>query len=301
VSVVAETLGNVEASWECEPRPGEADVPAELPVTVIERRRGWGLLDLGEVWRHRELLYFLSWRDLKVRYKQTVLGVAWALLQPVAMMLVFSLFLSGVAGGADGAIPYPLFVFAGVLPWTFFANTITAAGNSVVANERLITKVYFPRLIVPFSTAGACLFDLAIALGLLGVLMVCYQTAPGWSVLAAPLILLLLIVTALGVGTLLSALIVAHRDFRYVLNFGVQLWMFATPTVYLAADVLGPQAKALLPLNPAYGLIHNFRQAFLGGALDWYSLAVSGGVGLALFAVGVIYFRRVERTFADVI
>lgn len=279
-----------------------ADLIAELPVTVIEPRPGWRLLDLRELWRFRELLYFLTWRDVKVRYKQTVLGVAWAVLQPLATMIVFSLFLGKVGGIADVVPHYPLFVLAGLLPWTFFGNAITSAGNSVVGNQNLVTKVYFPRLIIPLSAAGAGLVDFAIAFGLLAVVMPFYGAVPGWSVLALPAIVALLVIAALGVGILLAALTVAYRDFRYVVPFGVQLWMFATPSIYLPVDgVIGPLGQAILPLNPAYGLILNFRLAVLGGDLNWYALAVSGGVALVLLAVGCLYFRRVERHFADII
>jgi lipopolysaccharide transport system permease protein len=235
------------------------------------------------------------------RYKQTVLGLGWAFAQPVATMAVFSLFLGRAAGLADTVENYALFVFAGVLPWTFFSNAVISAGNSVVSNERLVTKVYFPRLIVPLSAVGACLFDFFIALLLLAGMMAWYGVVPGWQVALAPVVFLLLMATAAGVGILLSALIVSHRDFRYVLNFGVQLWMFATPTIYLAGDSLGPTGKTWLPLNPAQGLIENFRRCLLGGELNWYSLAVSGSVGLVLLVVGCLYFRRVEQQFADVI
>jgi lipopolysaccharide transport system permease protein len=259
-------------------------------------------VDLAELWRYRELLYFLTWRDIKVRYKQTVVGAAWAVLQPLATMIAFSLFLGPLAGGATGDVPYPLFVFAGLLPWTFFSNAASTASQSIVGNQNLVTKVYFPRLIIPMGAVAGGLVDFLIASGLLGVLMACYGTGPGWAVLLAPLLVLALAVAALGVGTLLSALTVAYRDFRYVVPFMVQFWMFATPTVYLPAGaVVGPRWQLLLPLNPAYGLILNFRQAVLGGPLDYYSLAVSAAIGLALLLGGVYYFRRVERSFADII
>ncbi len=280
-----------------------AETPTEgdLPETVIERRPGWQFVNLREIWRFRELLFFLTWRDVKVRYKQTVLGAAWAVLQPLATVAVFAFFL-GRMGGISKDIPhYPLFVLAAILPWTFFQNAVTAAGNSVVANERLVTKIYFPRLIIPIGSVGACLFDFLISLAILAVMMTWYGAAPGWSVLLAPVVMLLLAASAAGVGTLLSALIVAHRDFKYVLTFAVQLWMFATPCIYLLPPATGSLSWIVLPLNPAYGLLLNFRQAVLGGEIDWYALSVSSAVGLALLLVGCLYFRRVERTFADVI
>jgi lipopolysaccharide transport system permease protein len=273
-----------------------------LHLTIIERRPSWQLLDWKELWQHHELLFFLTWRDVKVRYKQTVLGAAWAVLQPLATMLVFAVFLGRIPGVSATIEHYSLFVFAGMLPWTFFSNAMTSAGNSVVGNQNLITKVYFPRLIIPMSAVGAGLVDFAIAFLMLAVMMLFHGVLPGWRFLLLPLIVLLLIVAAFGIGTLLSALTVAYRDFRYVLFFGVQLWMFSTPCIYLdAAQVVGPRGLLLLPLNPVYGLILNFRQAALGGPLDWYSLGVSATVSVVLLLVGCLYFRRVESGFADII
>jgi lipopolysaccharide transport system permease protein len=300
VSSVAEALP--EETRRAVPAPvAEARSKDDLPETVIERRPGWQLVDPREIWRFRELLFFLTWRDVKVRYKQTVLGAAWAVLQPLSTVVVFAFFLGRLGGVSDGIEHYPLFVLTAILPWTFFANAVSAAGNSVVTNERLVTKIYFPRLIIPVSSVGASLFDFLISLAILAVMMAWYGAAPGWSVLLAPTVMLLLTATAVGVGTLLSALILAHRDFKYVLAFCVQLWMFATPCIYLKPTVLGPISRIVLPLNPAYGLLLNFRQAVLGGDLDWYSLGVSSAVGLALLLAGCFYFRRVERSFADVI
>ena len=247
------------------------------------------------------MLFFLSWRDVKVRYKQTVLGASWALLQPLATMLVFAFFLGRMGGISQGIAYYPLFVFAGVVPWTFFANAVSTAGTSVVANERLVSKIYFPRLIIPIGSVGSCLFDFVIALGLLAGMMAWYGVVPGWQIVMAPIIMVLLTSAALGVGTLLAALTVAHRDFKYVLAFAVQMWMFATPCIYLPPTAIGPTAGLLLPLNPAYGLLLNFRLALLGNDLDWYALGVSSVVGVVLLLIGCLYFRRVERTFADVI
>ncbi|HUY91130.1 MAG TPA: ABC transporter permease [Pirellulales bacterium] len=283
----------------------EAATPAsapELPVTIIERRPGWKFVDLGEMWRYRELLYFLVWRDVKVRYKQTVLGAAWAILQPLTMMIVFSLFLGRLGNMAHGDWPYPLFVFAGLLPWTFFATAIAQAGSSVIGNQNLVTKVYFPRLFIPLGAVGAALVDLAIACGMLAVLMLYYGVWPAGAVVLLPVLVLMLAVAATGVGVMLSALTVAYRDFRYVVPFLVQIWMFATPTIYMQADkVVSPKWHSVLPLNPVFGLILNFRQAALGGPLDWYAFTVSSAVSLVLLLVGCLYFRRVERSFADII
>lgn len=282
--------------------PASVDSAHESPVTVITRRPGWQVVDFAELWRYRELLFFLTWRDVKVRYKQTVLGAAWAIIQPLATMVVFSLFLGRVAAEASSDIPYPLFVLAGLVPWTFFSNAMSSAGQSVVGNQNLVTKVYFPRLFIPMGAVGAGAVDFVISFGLVLVAMLVLGMLPGWNVLLVPVLFLGLMVAALGVGTLLSALTVAYRDFRYVVPFMVQLWMFATPSIYLQADSdFGSLGRLLLPLNPAYGLITNFRVAVLGGRIDLYSLAVSGAVSLIFLLVGCLYFRRVERGFADII
>jgi lipopolysaccharide transport system permease protein len=279
-----------------------ADPADDLSVTLIEPRRAWGFLDAGELWRYRELLYFLVWRDVKVRYKQTVLGTAWAVIQPLATMLVFTLFLGRLGTVPSDGLPYPLFVFAGLLPWTFFANAVTSSSQSIVGNQNLVTKVYFPRLIIPMSAVGVGLVDFGIAFLMLVVLMLVYGVLPGGGMLLLPLLVLGLFAAAMGVGTLLAALTVAYRDFRHVVPFLVQVWMFATACIYMQADaVVGPRWQAVLPLNPAYGLVSNFRQAALGRPLDPYALAVSGAVSLALLVLGCAYFRRVERNFADII
>ncbi len=281
-------------------RPGAAPGPPAL--TVVERRSDWKPVDFRELWRYRELLFFLTWRDVKVRYKQTVLGVVWAVLQPLATMVVFSLFFGRMAAAPKTHVPYPLFVFAGLLPWTFFANAIGAAGQSVVGNQNLVTKVFFPRLIIPAGAVGAGLVDLAISSVLLLLMMLYYGVAPGWGLVMVLPLTLGLVTAALGVGTLLSALTVNYRDFRHAVPFLVQLWMFATPTIYLqAGDMVGPRLRPLLPLNPAYGLISAFRWAALGGPFDAYSLAVSASASVALLLAGCLYFRRVEGGFADVI
>jgi lipopolysaccharide transport system permease protein len=281
------------------PRPS---AETDLPLTIIERTPGWRLVNLAELWRYRELLYFLTWRDIKVRYKQTVLGAAWAILQPFATMVVFSLFFGRLAEMPAGGAPYPLFVFAGLLPWYFFSNAIASASQSVVGNQNLVTKVYFPRLIIPVGAVGASMVDFLIGFGMLLAMMLFYGVAPTWDLWVVPVVSLGLLVAATGVGALLSALTVAYRDFRYVVPFMVQLWMFATPSIYMSAEAFGsPRWQALLPLNPAYGLIANFRAAVLGGPFDLYALAVSASVSLGLLCIGCLYFRRVERTFADVI
>jgi lipopolysaccharide transport system permease protein len=274
----------------------------EPPLTVIEARPGWGLVSPAELWRYRELLYSLIGRDIKVRYKQTVLGAAWAVLQPFATMVVFSLFIGRLVSAVPNGLPYPLFVFAGLLPWTFFANAISSASLSVVGNQNLVTKVYFPRIIIPLSSIGTGLVDFAVAFGLLLMMMAYYGVGPGLGVLVAPVVVLLLVAAALGLGVLLAALTVTYRDFRTVVPFALQWGMFATPCIYLdAGSVVGPRWQALLPLNPAYGLILNFRLALLGGPIDWPALGVSAAVSVVLLLLGCLYFRRVEQRFADII
>lgn len=283
--------------------PAQPSPVPELPLLVIEPRPGWHLVNLRELWRSRELLYFLVWRDIQVRYKQTVLGIGWAVLKPFITCVVFSLFFGRLAklSSASG-VDYSLFVFAGLLPWTFFSTSIGASANSIVGNQHLITKIYFPRLYVPMAEIGGNLVDFALGIGMLVVMMACFGVYPGWGALLALLIVLGLVGAALGLGTLLAALTVSYRDVSHLVPFMMQLWMFATPSIYMALDdSVSPRARALLPLNPAYGLIANFRQAMLGGPLDLYALAVSGTVSLILLTVGCLYFRRVERAFADTI
>lgn len=283
------------------PSPVSPSAAPEPPLTIVEAKAGWALPDLRELWRYRELLFFLALRDIKVRYKQTVLGLGWAVAQPLATMAVFALFLGKMAGVAHGVPHYPLFVFAGMVAWTFFGNTVNAAAGSVVANERLVTKIYFPRMVIPLSTVGVGLFDLVTASILLAAMAAAFGVVPGWSVLLLPVVVAMLAVASAGVGILLSALIVSQRDFKYVLTFGVQLWMFATPSLYLPTSALDPDALPYLPLNPAYGLVLAFRQAALGEPLDWYAFVVSSAVGAGLALVGMLYFRRVEKSFADTI
>jgi homopolymeric O-antigen transport system permease protein len=271
-------------------------------VTIIERKPGWHLLDLTELWRFRELLFILVWRDIKVRYKQTVLGAAWAILQPLATMVAFSLFFGRVASDPEAAVPYPMFVFAGLLAWTFFSSAVLMASNSVIGNERLVSKVYFPRILVPLSAVIGATVDFAIAFVMLLVLMPFFRVQPGWTLLGLPAMIALIILAASSLGVLLSALTVTYRDFRYIVPFTIQLWMFATPSIFLQnLAVLGPRMNLLLPLNPVHGLVVNFRAAVFGGPFDWPALGVSTLSALVLFAVSSLYFRRVERQFADVI
>jgi lipopolysaccharide transport system permease protein len=259
-------------------------------------------LRLGELWRYRELLYFLTWRDVKVRYTQTVLGVAWAVLQPFMQMVVFTIFF-GKLGGMEkqtGGIPYEVYSFAGLLPWTFFANAVSNSANSLVGSANLITKVYFPRLVIPLAAVGAGLVDFGVASGVLLLLMAFFRIGLSVQLLLVPLLLALVVVTATGVGMVLSALTAAYRDFRYVVPFMVQTWMFVTPVIFVPSIV--PQhLRWILKLNPMYGVIDGFRAAFLGLPLDLGSLAMACVSAVVLFLGGAIYFRRTERRFADII
>jgi lipopolysaccharide transport system permease protein len=274
----------------------------ELSVTLIDPPTGWQLVNVRELWRYRELLFFLTWRDVKVRYKQTLLGAAWAILQPVMMMVVFTVFFARMAKVPSAHVPYPVFVFAGLLPWTFFATAIASGAASVVGSERLITKIYFPRLAIPFAAVGAALVDFAIAFGVLLVLMLWYHILPGVQILLVPVLVLMLTLAALGVGTLLAALTVAYRDFKYVVPFLVQLWLFATPSIYM--DVFNSDSSRMelaLWINPMVSVIASFRAVMLGQPLHWEHLLISAGFSVAALVVGCLYFRRVEDSFADLI
>jgi lipopolysaccharide transport system permease protein len=269
------------------------------PLTVIERRPLWRLADWGDLWRFRGLLVTLAWRDVQVRYKQTVLGALWAILQPAAGMLAFSVFLRRL-GSADAAVPYPLFVFAGLLPWTLFAATVSAASQSVIGNPNLVTKVYCPRLLLPLSAAGAPLVDFLAGSALLAALMAGYGAHPGWGLVLAPLLLLGVVAAAVGLGALLAALTVSYRDFRYVVPFVVQLGLFLTPGVFLQGG-LDPGGRLLAALNPVNGLVVGFRTAVLGGTPDGPTVLAAATLSLVWLAAGCSYFRLVERRFADVI
>ena len=286
-----------------EPPAAAGAVQVEQQVVLIRPVSGWQPVNVRELWLFRELLYFLIWRDVKVRYKQTLLGAAWAVLQPAMMMVVFSIFFGRMAGVSSGNLPYPVFVYLGLLPWTFFSSAVSSAGNSVVGSERLITKIYFPRLVIPFASVGAAVVDLAIAFGLLVVMMLWYGVRPGPSALLLPLIVIVIGLASLGVGSALAALNVSYRDFRYVIPFLVQLWMFATPTIYMQTARGGAHGhlSALLVLNPMTGLVAAFRAASCGAPLDWGQLGACAAFAVAAFLGGCVFFRRAEQKFADVI
>jgi lipopolysaccharide transport system permease protein len=256
--------------------------------------------DLREIWRYRELLWVLTERDIKVRYKQTALGLGWAIIQPVLLMVVFSVVFGQLAKMPTDGRPYPIFVYAGLLPWTLFANGVSTAAGSLIGSSNLISKVYFPRLAIPMSSVGSCVVDFLIATVVLLAMMLIYGV--GWSlnILVAPLLMGGVTLIALGVGVWLSALTVSYRDFRYVVPFLMQFWMFVTPVVYPAS--LAPvNWRWLLFLNPMAGLVEGFRSAFLGLPFDWPAIALSLGVAIGIFALALAYFERVERRFADII
>ena len=270
------------------------------PITVIEPRHGWRDFGIGELWAHRELLLFFVWRDLKVRYKQTFFGAAWAILQPVLLMAVFSISLGRIPGVGPSGVPYPLFIFAGLVPWTLFAQSLTGASNSLVGGEAIITKVYFPRLLLPFAAVGSFLLDFVIALGALIALMLWFGVLPTPAILWVPALTLLALVTALGIGTFLAALNVRYRDVKYVVPFLVQLWLFASPVVY-TSDLIPERWKALYALNPMTGVVEGFRWAMIGGPRPDELIFVSAAASVVILIGALLYFRRVERTFADVI
>lgn len=271
-----------------------------LPTFFIDPPSGWTSIGFRELWAYRELLYFLTLRDVKVRYKQTALGAAWAIIQPLFMMLVFSLFFGRLAKLPSDGVPYPVFTFCALLPWQLFAHALTESSNSLVANERLITKVYFPRLVVPLSAVLGGLVDFAVAFVILLAMMVYYGIVPTWAILTLPAFILLAIMTALGVGLWLSALNVKYRDVRYTINFLIQFWLFATPVAY-SSSIVPERWRALYGLNPMAGVVDGFRWALLGKQPPGAMLAVSFGVVIAILIGGLYYFRRMEQEFADVV
>jgi len=272
-----------------------------LSVAHIEPSTRWPSLGLNEVWDYRELLYFLTWRDIKVRYKQTVLGAIWAIIQPLFMMVVFSLFFGRLAGVPSDGVPYPVFTFCALLPWQLFAHALTESSNSLVGNRNLITKVYFPRLVVPISAVLGGTVDFAISFVILLALMFLYGIVPAWQVVAVPGLVLLAVTTALAVGLWLAALNVKYRDVRYTINFLVQFWLFATPVAY-PSSIVPAKWRVLYGLNPMVGVVDGFRWALLGKPESpGLPLLVSLIVVLLLLVGGLYYFRRLEQEFADIV
>ena len=282
-------------------QPTITKIPRE-EVLILRPTRGWGALNLGDLWAYRELIYFLTWRELKVRYKQTVLGAGWAILQPVLSMVVFSVFFGGLLRVSSDGLPYPIFSYTALLPSGVFSKALTDAGRSMVTNRAMITKIYFPRLVIPLSSVLGGVVDFLIAFLVLLAMMWYFHITPTIGVWALPLLLLLALVTALGVGLWLSALNVLYRDVGYILPFLTQLWFYVTPIVYSSSEI--PERWRLVyALNPLTGVVEGFRWALLGtqqttsGAM----IAVSAAIAVFILISGMFYFRRMERTFADMV
>jgi lipopolysaccharide transport system permease protein len=279
----------------------ELRIPEHRPLTVIEPAKGWRLRAVREIWTYRELLFYLTWRDVKIRYKQTVLGGAWAVLQPFLLMLVFALFLGRLAGISSRVdIPYPIFAFAGLVPWTLFAQSLVNSSDSLVRGTDLVSKVYFPRLILPIAAAGSFVFDFLIAFTLLVAMMVYYDIGPSGAVVWLPAFTALAVAAALAVGVWLAALNVRYRDIKYAVPFLVQLWLFASPVAY-PTTIVPERWRPLLGLNPMAGVVEGFRWALVGGPKPGAVVFASAGVTILLLMGGIAYFQRVERSFADVI
>lgn len=270
-------------------------------LTVIKPQKGLSALNLKEIWKHRELLYFFSWRDLKVRYKQTAIGILWAVFKPFIAMVIFSVFFGGLAKMPSDGIPYPIFVYVGLLFWQFFSVSLSQASNSLVSNKEIITKVYFPRLILPISSIITNFVDFLIASGVLVGLMFYYHYLPNLSgLLILPLLILITFIAAMGLGLFLAAVNVKYRDIRYVLPFFIQMLLFVTPVIY-PTSITGKYSW-LLAMNPMTGVIKAARATILGVAsIDWTLLLISGITCLLLLVVGLIYFKRTEKSFTDII
>lgn len=279
----------------------QRQIPVHLQRTVIEPPSGWTGLNLGELWAYRELLYFLTWRDVKVRYKQAALGFSWAIIQPVAMMLIFTVVFGNFAQLPSDGVPYPAFALAGLLPWQLFSGALTRAGTSLVGNSALLTKVYFPRLLIPLSAVAAGLVDFAVSLVLLFGLLLFFGVGLSWTALTLPLFTLLAIATTVAVGLWLSALNVQYRDVQYVIPFLIQAWMFASPVAYSATLVPTGPWRFVYGLNPMGGVIQGFRWALFGGNPPDELLGLSVLIVVVLLVTGIAHFRRMEATFADVV
>ena len=297
--VKADKTAQIDSTVQTGKRPRKIPILPDKPVVAGAPPKTWVGLDLREVWAYRELLYFLTWRDLKVRYKQTILGAVWVIIQPLFTMLVFSLFFGKLVGTPDN-IPYPLFVYTGILPWTFFSNSVVNSSNSLVSSSNLITKVYFPRMIIPAAAVAAGLVDLAVASVVLVGLTLYYDVALAWSMLWLPLLVALATLLALGIGLGVSALSVKYRDIRHALPFILQLWMFSSPIIY-PTSLFSEKWRWLLAINPMTGIVEGIRSALLGRALNWHMLSISAGMILILLVCSAYFFRRIETSFADLI
>ena len=276
------------------------NIISPVPTIIIRPPRKWVPVDFNELWEYRELLYFFTWRDVKLRYKQTGLGIAWAIIQPLFLMIVFSLFFGGLAQIPSDGVPYPLFSLAALLPWTLFAEGMTRSTISMVSNASIMTKVYFPRLIMPVASIMSPLVDFCFAFGILIIMMAYYGFVPTINVIFLPLLVIFAMMTSLAVGLWLSALNVKYRDFQYTVPFLIQIWMFASPVVY-PASMVPQQLRFLYALNPMTGVIEGFRWALLGTNPPTAMIFISLGVVIALLVSGVFYFRRMEQYFADIV
>jgi len=274
---------------------------SSIPVILVRPSKGWASLNLGELWRYRELVYFFIWRDIKVRYKQTLLGAAWAIIQPFFVMVIFNIFFGKLAKIPSDGIPYPIFSYVALLPWQLFENGVRKAGNSLVSGRNLLTKVYFPRLAIPIATVIAGLVDFALALTILLRMMWFYDYSPTKWILFTPLLLILALVTALGTGLWLSALNVTYRDIGYIIPFILRVWFFLTPITY-SASIVPEEYQTIYALNPMTGVIQGFRWAVLGvGEPPSVLILASTVAAVSIMISGLFYFRRMERTFADVV
>lgn len=271
------------------------------PTVRIRPARGWEAIDFRELWEFRELVVFLSWRDVKVRYKRAALGIAWAVLQPLMSMIIFTVIFGRVAGLPSEGVPYPLFTFAGIVPWQLFSASVSSASNSLVGSAQLLSKVYFPRLIIPLASVGATVVDFAVGLLMLAALMAWYGHAPTAAVLFLPLFVLLALIIAVGIGLWTSALTVRYRDVQYVLPFAMQVLLLASPVAYSADVVPQGAMRVVYAVNPLVGLIQGFRWTLLGTAPPGSTIVVSIAAALILFVSGLMVFRRMEATFADVV
>ncbi len=275
------------------------ELPDE-PLFVVAARKPALSTMLRDLWAYRELLYFLIWRDVKIRYKQTFLGAAWAIIQPLLTMVIFTFIFGRVARIDSEGIPYPVFAYAALLPWTFFANAITASGNSIVGSAHLITKVYFPRMIIPAASVGAGLVDLAVALPMLAALMFYYQIPLSWNLLFFVPLVLLTTLLAIAVGMWLSAINVKYRDVKFAIPFLVQIWMYLSPVAY-PASVIPARWRLVYSLNPFVGIIEGYRATLFGRSFNWQSLAISVIVTMLCMGYAAYQFRRMEKSFADII
>jgi lipopolysaccharide transport system permease protein len=282
-----------------QPHKPDTNLP-DKPVVVIESRRGSLVVNLRDLWQYRDLLYILTLRDIKVRYKQTVLGILWAIIQPLFMMIIFTLFFGKLAKIPSDGIPYPLFAYAGLLPWTFFSNALNSSGNSLVGNSSLVTKVYFPRMIIPIAAVGSGLLDFVISFGLLVLLMLYYGVGFSPNILMLPILTLLTALLTIGIGMWMSALNVKYRDVRYALPFLIQLWMFATPIIY-PSSLIPEKWRWLFRINPLTGLIEGYRSAIFGKPFDLIGLGISIFFIFIVLIYSAYTFRQMERSFADIV